>query len=193
MASKLEYNALRWIKTAHQITKSKYGVYRETFDSSSSAATKQLEERINSIADEITALENAYMRRILRYLMVINKDNGLVLYTQGFGSLEFDSDLVGGFLTAIQSFGMEISQKETPVTKLAYKDFELELKDGKYARTAIVLAGQGTELIRGKLDSFMTDFEQKYNKTLSQWDGNIDAFKNLKPDVNKAFSIEETD
>ncbi len=193
MASKLEYSTLGWIKTAHQITQSKYGVYRETFDSSSSAATKKLEERINSIADEIKALENAYMRRILRYLMVINKDNGLVLYTQGFGSLEFDSDLVGGFLTAIQSFGMEISQKETPVTKLAYKDFELELKDGKYVRIAIVLAGKGTELIRRKLKTFMADFEQKFDKALSKWDGNIDVFKDLTPDVNKAFSLEVSD
>ncbi|NVM28988.1 MAG: hypothetical protein HWN65_09090 [Candidatus Helarchaeota archaeon] len=190
MANNLEYYAINWIKIAHKITQSKYGVYKETFDSSSSSASKNLEERINSIADEIHALENAYLNTILKYLMIIHKENGLVLYTQGFGSMEFDSDLVGGFLTAIQSFGVEISQKETPVTKLAYKDFELELKDGDFVRTAIVLAGKGTDLIRERLSSFMTDFEKKFKSTLKKWDGNIDAFQKLQPKVNKAFNIE---
>lgn len=193
LAIKTEFNAINWIKTAHQITQSKYGVYKDTFNANSSSASKNLEDRINSIADEITALENAYMRHILRYLMIIHKENGLVLYTQGFGGIEFDSDLVGGFLTAIQSFGIEISQKETPVTKLEYKDFELELKDGKFVRNAIVLAGKGTELIRGKLRSFTEEFEQKFKSTLEKWDGNIDAFKKLKPNVYKAFNLEESE
>lgn len=189
VTNKLEYNALNWIKTVHQVVQSKYGVYRDTFASRSSAASKTIESRIKSIGDEVNALENAYMRRILRYLMIIHKENGLVLYKQGFGDVEFDSDLVGGFLTAIQSFGMEISQKETPVTKLAYKDFELELKDGDYIRIAVVLAGTGTELIRGKIRAFTGDFEQKFNKQLEKWDGNIDAFQKLQPEVNKAFGI----
>ncbi|MHA1321750.1 MAG: hypothetical protein ACTSRL_03050 [Candidatus Helarchaeota archaeon] len=189
IANNLEYNTLNWIKTAHQITQSKFGVYKETFGSNGNTASRQLETRIKSIADEIIALENAYMRRILRYVMIIHKKNGLVLYTQGFGDMNFDSDLVGGFLTAIQSFGLEISQKETPVTKLAYKDFELELKDGQFVRIAIVLAGKGTDLIREKLRSFTSDFEQKFHLQLKNWDGNIDVFQNLESTVKKAFNI----
>lgn len=192
IANDLEYNAIGWIKTAHQITQSKYGVYKETFDSSTSAATQKLESQINTIADEIVALENAYMRRIVRYLMIIHKDNGLVLFTQGFGNTKFDSDLVGGFLTAIQSFGTEISGKGTPVTKLAYKDFELELKAGNFITTAIVLAGKATDLIRKKLNGFTDEFERKFKKKLEQWDGNIDAFKAVAPLVNKTFTSEES-
>jgi len=188
----LEYNVIDWIKTAHQITQSKYGVYKDTFDSSSSVATQKLEGQINAIGDEIIALENAYMRRIMRYLMIIHKENGLVLFTHGFGKFQFDSDLVGGFLTAIQSFGMEISQKATPVTKLAYGAFELELKAGDFITVAIVLAGKATELIREKLNNFSSDFEHKFKSNLEQWDGNIDAFKEIEPVVNKIFGIEES-
>jgi hypothetical protein len=192
IANDLEYNTIGWIKTAQQITQSKYGVYKETFDSSTSAATQKLESQINMIADGIAALENAYMRRIIRYLMIIHKENGLVLYTQGFGDTKFDSDLVGGFLTAIQSFGSEISGKGTPVTKLAYKDFELELKAGNFITTAIVLAGKATDLIRKKLNGFTDDFERQFKPKLEQWDGNIDAFKATQPIVNKTFSNEES-
>ncbi|MDD1776961.1 MAG: hypothetical protein LUQ65_02255, partial [Candidatus Helarchaeota archaeon] len=152
----------------------------------------KLESQINTIADGIAALENAYMLRIVRYLMIIHKDNGLVLFTQGFGSTKFDSDLVGGFLTAIQSFGTEISGKGTPVTKLAYKDFELELKAGNFITTAIVLAGKATDLIRKKLQGFTDEFERKFKKKLEQWDGNIDAFKTVAPLVNKTFTSEES-
>jgi len=132
------------------------------------------------------------MRRIIRYLLIIHKDNGLVLFTHGFGKFQFDSDLVGGFLTAIQSFGVEISQKATPVTKLAYGAFELELKAGNFITVAIVLAGKGTELIRKKLNTFTGDFERKFKTNLEQWDGNIDAFKEIEPVVNKLFGIEES-
>jgi Pyruvate/2-oxoacid:ferredoxin oxidoreductase gamma subunit len=192
IANDLEYNAIGWIKTAHQITQSKYGVYKDTFDSSTSAATQKIERQINTIVDGIAALENAYMRRIIRYLMIIHKENGLVLYTQGFGNTKFDSDLVGGFLTAIQSFGTEISGKGTPVTKLAYKDFELELKAGNFITTAIVLAGKATDLIRRKLNIFTDDFERKFKMKLEKWDGNIDAFKTTQPLVNKTFTTEES-
>ncbi|MHA1359028.1 MAG: hypothetical protein ACTSRC_12975 [Candidatus Helarchaeota archaeon] len=191
IANNLEYNAINWIKIVHQIAQSKYSVYKTTFDSAASVAAKKIESRVNSIIDEINALENAYMRRILKYLMIIYKENGLVMYTHAFGKVEFDSDLVGGFLTAIQSFGMELSQKETPVTKLAYKDFELELRDGDYMRAALVLAGKGTDLIRTRLKAFVKDFEQKFKNKLKAWDGNIDPFKNLGPTINKTFTIEE--
>ena len=192
IANDLEYNTIGWIKTAHQITQSKYGVYKETFDSSTSVATQKIERQINTIVDGIFALENAYMRRIVRFLMIIHKENGLVLYTQGFGNTKFDSDLVGGFLTAIQSFGTEISGKGTPVTKLAYKDFELELKAGNFITTAIVLAGKATDLIRKRLFSFTDDFERKFKTKLEHWDGNIDAFKTVQPLVSKTFSNEES-
>ncbi len=193
IANNLEYNAINWIKIVHQIAQSKYSVYKTTFGANSSAAAKKIADRVNSLTDEINALENAYMRRILKYLMIIHKENGLVMYTHGFGQVDFDSDLVGGFLTAIQSFGMELSQKETPVTKLAYKDFELELKDGTYVRTALVLAGKGTDLIRSKLKTFLGEFEQKFKAKLKAWDGNIDPFKALGPDINKTFNITENE
>ncbi len=193
IAANLEYNAINWIKIVHQIAQSKYGVYKDTFGSSVSSAAQQIEGRVNSISDEIKALENAYMRRILKFLMIINKDNGLVLTTHSFGKMEFDSDLVGGFLTAIQSFGLEISQKDTPVTKLEYKDFELVLKDGQFTRVTLVLAGKGTDLIQNKLNTFSSDFEKKFESVLKKWDGNIDHFKNLAPFINKMFSINGSD
>lgn len=194
IANELAFNAIEWVKIAHQITQSKYGVYKDTFDSSASiTAMNQIRDRISSIEDEIHALEIAYMRTILKYLMIIFNENGLVVYKQGFGKMDFDSDLVGGFLTAIQSFGLEISQKDTPVTKLAYKDFELELTDGNYVRVAIVLAGKATNLIKEKLSSFKTDFEIKFKPNLSQWDGNIEPFQTVKPDIIKAFSLSETE
>jgi len=193
IANELEYNAINWIKIVHQIAQSKYSVYKTTFGSGSSAAAKKIESRVESIADEINALENAYMKRMLKYIMIIYKENGLVMHTHAFGKVEFDSDIVGGFLTAIQSFGLEISQKDTPVTKLAYKDFELILKDGNFVRVALVLAGKGTPLIQEKLTMFVNEFEQKYKPNLQNWDGNIDPFKSLGPLINKSFNIEESE
>ena len=52
------------------------------------------------------------------------------MYTHNFTEKTLDSDLIGGFLSAIQSFGAEISKEETTMKKLSYEHFEIELLEG---------------------------------------------------------------
>ena len=68
----------------------------------------------------------------------------------------------------------------------------LELKDGKFVRTALVLTGKGTTLIKDRLSTFMKEFEEKFKSHLKVWDGNIDPFKKLGPSINKTFNIIES-
>ena len=84
---------------------------------------------------------------------------------------------MSGFLTAIQSFGTELTEKDSAMKKLAYKDFEIELNKGRYTTAALLLSGPGPKLLERTLERFIHSFEQTYEHILKNWRGDISTLK----------------
>jgi len=139
-------------------------------------AINTIEEKYNNLNQTIEELEKRYSKNIQRYLIVIEKTSGVAIFRHSFTEQKIDSDLISGFLTAIQSFGAELTTKEASMKKLAYKDFEIELNMGRYVWVALILAGPISKLIIHNLAQFNDSFEQTYEEALRGWYGDVSKF-----------------
>jgi len=186
----LQFNSINW---AHDILKfgennAKLYINSNTAESNPKIL-KKLEWSFNRTKENLLNLEKRYISNILTHLMVITKISGVVLTAYSFIEEELEGDLIGGFLTAIQSFGLEISKKETPMKKLSYQDFEIELEDGEYVRIALISQGQPIPLLRQKLTEFCNRFESYFHSDLENFHGDITEFKEKTPKIiNEIFS-----
>jgi len=186
-AAQLYYDALNWIKEIYRIADTNINTYAQTHQDDLEAISES-REKLKELKNQIMAIENGYASFILKYLMIIYKLNGLVVYSQPFGGIEIDDDLISGFLTAITSFGAEISRKETSMKSIRYQDFEIEIEDGKYVRAAIVLIGKATEFLLETLQKFIMKFENFYEKDLNDWIGDTSPFESTNHMINEVFT-----
>ncbi|MHA1298886.1 MAG: hypothetical protein ACTSO9_05520 [Candidatus Helarchaeota archaeon] len=197
-ATDLEYDIIQWLNKIKNITQANVKIYQETF--SEYAKLGSIQEGLNALYKDIEELEQNYSMKILRYLIVVQKFTGLTVYREKLGSdVELDPFLVSGFLSAISSFGTELSKskKETMMKKLAYEDWEINIEDGEHIRAALLLQGQGTIYLSNKLLEFVKEFEQKFSSNLINWNGNMSIFrpaseilKKIMPEI-KIYPITE--
>ncbi|MFX1450502.1 MAG: hypothetical protein ACFFCM_06655 [Promethearchaeota archaeon] len=186
LAIEFEFNLIEWLKEIAKIIQTNLKAYRDTFKDEKDKFDNII-DRNNELVLKIDIIEKQYSRNILKYLMVLEQVSGLIMYKHNFGEIEFDSDLVGGFLAAIQSFGSELSKEKTPMKKLAYKDFEISIDDGKYIRAAVILIGPITSHLKSKHLKFISEFESRYENRLKNWSGNISGFEEMKDITEELF------
>ena len=182
----LLYDIINWMETilAFSITNAK-NCYESSY--LNKEERKNIENGIINIKTGIKSKIEHYSKNILFNLMIINKDSGLILYTHHFTEDSVDTDLIGGFLTAIQSFGSEISKKETSMKKLSYEHFEIEIVTGKYVYVALITSGFPTEFTTQSLSNFIKRFEMEYEKEIQEFYGNISIFKDVKRILDSIF------
>ncbi|MHC1591306.1 MAG: zinc ribbon domain-containing protein, partial [Candidatus Helarchaeales archaeon] len=177
MAADLQYEAIsEWMPFYRDQAETSIKIYNETF-SEYSEISEKMSSGLDKMKRVMEEIERNYSAWILRYLMVIDKGAGLTIFSKSFGDLEMDTDLVSGFLTAIQSFGMEVSRKETSMRKLSYQDFEIEIEEGDYIRAALVLQGKVTKYLVRNLFDFVKRFENEFENALNPFTGNITVFQ----------------
>ncbi|MHA1380939.1 MAG: hypothetical protein ACTSRG_21440 [Candidatus Helarchaeota archaeon] len=177
-ATDLVYDIIEWLNEIKSITQTNAKIYQETFTEYAKLGSIQL--GLDALFKDIEEIEQKYSMRILRYLIVIQKFTGLTIYREKLGSdVELDPFLLSGFLSAISSFGTELSatKKETMMKKLAYEDWEINFEDGEQVRAALLLQGQGTKYLSNKLAEFIKRFELKYGNELINWNGKMSIFR----------------
>ncbi|MHA1715439.1 MAG: hypothetical protein ACTSXP_07325, partial [Promethearchaeota archaeon] len=129
----------------------------------------------------------------IQYILAIFKESGTCVVNRSYSRLEFDEDLVSGFVTAIASFGKEIGandeddQKKRREIIFDYDKFKIIIQDGEYIRIALILDEQPTEFLKSKLKEFVTEFESKY--ALSSWKGNLTIFRDVDLLIEKVFEV----
>ena len=186
----LEYNIINWLSELNRIGCNQLETYQDSFPE------KKLQiENLCSLTEnedeKMRYIEKKYVINILQYIMVIVKGAGLSIYQYDFTtSSQVDADLISGFLTAIQDFGMEISRGEdTSMKKLAYKNFQIELEDGEHTKAALILKGEPIEFITKRLKNFIKHFEVKYIDNLGEnFLGNVSIFRDADALVKKNFA-----
>jgi prenyltransferase beta subunit/DNA repair exonuclease SbcCD ATPase subunit len=126
---------------------------------------------------------------ILRYLMVIHYRVGASVYSRRLGHWEMDSDLIGGFLTAMQDFSAEIKKKRIPMKRMEYKEFEILIEQGKYVFVALFIDGKESDWIRKKLQAYVKKFEKYFESNLVHWKGELRSFSNSGFLVDEVFEL----
>jgi len=113
----------------------------------------------------------------LEHILVLYKGTGTCIFFKSYGSEQIDPELIGGFLSAVSSFGKEMSTQEA-LNEISYGDKMLLLADGVLIRVALVLGKKGSLILRRHLKTFINTFEKAYNDVLPNWRGQLNHFRN---------------
>ncbi|MGB5911433.1 MAG: hypothetical protein WBH31_09590, partial [Promethearchaeia archaeon] len=112
----------------------------------------------------------------LEHILVLYKETGTCVYFKSYGSEQIDPELIGGFLTAVSSFGREMVAQEA-LNEISYGDKMLLLADGEYIRIALVLTKKASLILRRNLKEFINVFEKTYKDVLPNWRGQLAHFR----------------
>ncbi|MHA1472619.1 MAG: hypothetical protein ACTSQW_05935, partial [Promethearchaeota archaeon] len=112
----------------------------------------------------------------LEHILVLYKGTGTCVFFKSYGSEQIDPELIGGFLSAVSSFGKEMATQET-LNEISYGDKMLLLADGGLIRVALVLGKKASLILRRHLKEFIGAFEKAYNDILPNWRGQLNPFR----------------
>lgn len=188
-ALELKFMLLTWIKRLFGLATSNRKLYIESVGKFDDETFRKLESELNGISERLNIEEINYAYEILTLLIITKKISGIPIYQVKFVETSIDPDLLGGFLSAIQSFGSELSKEKTSMEKLVYRGFNINFQDGEYIRCALILKGVITELLSKRLKQFVSDFEEQFHDGLVKETGNISQFEAADPLVKKNFEL----
>ncbi|MFX0017146.1 MAG: hypothetical protein ACFFAK_01535 [Promethearchaeota archaeon] len=123
----------------------------------------------------------------LEHILVLYKETGTCVYFKSYGSEQIDPELIGGFLTAVSSFGREMVAQEA-LNEISYGDKMLLLADGEYIRIALVLTKKASLILRRNLREFINVYEETYKDVLPNWRGQLAHFRNSGQIVDDLLS-----
>ncbi|NHI92001.1 MAG: hypothetical protein EAX96_05820, partial [Candidatus Lokiarchaeota archaeon] len=186
---RLQSDSLIWFQKILELAKSNSELFETTFRDHHSQIL-QIKSKIVELAERYLWEEKRYSMSIVKYMMIINKESGVTMYQRSFFETKLDPDLISGFLTAIQSFGLELSTEESSMKKLVYRDFQIELEDGDYVRAALIMEGEVTQFLMRSLLKFVNRFERTFAEHLENWDGRLQQFEDADKIVDEEFEIE---
>ena len=124
------------------------------------------------------------------YDMYIINRNGLCLLHQKFRASEVDSDLLGGFFSAIQQFMRDILPKGNTQTikSLDRGDFKLLIEQGKESDIfGVVISEKEDVEVRRKLIEIINEFENRFKEELLNFKGDVGGFQEFNNYILSKF------
>ena len=113
----------------------------------------------------------------MQYLLILTKDGGIPCYSKSLADVPIDESLISGFLSAISTFGKEIGAKiqegEGGLEELSYRQFKIIINEGKYVNTALLLLKRPSDIMKEKLKTFNSIFEDIYRDRLVDFSGQV--------------------
>ncbi|MHA1603108.1 MAG: hypothetical protein ACTSWF_00450 [Candidatus Freyarchaeota archaeon] len=110
------------------------------------------------------------------------KKSGECVIHRKYGSLETDENLVSGFLSAMFSFGRNISGRNIESVLLDDKKF-VYVVNGDVIFAAYT---DRNDMVKDKLEELSEEFIKKYGN-LENWDGDRDRFADFLPKLDEVF------
>ncbi|NVM03749.1 MAG: hypothetical protein HWN67_15575 [Candidatus Helarchaeota archaeon] len=185
-AADLEFEIINWLKEINSILQINITIFHDTCPDYSKF--KLINEELNRLSKNIVGLEQSYSTRIIQQIIIAKKQSGLTIYEEKFvPHANLNPFLIGGFLSAISSFGSELSNRESSMKKLTYDNFEIEIANGKLLRVALILLGKSNNYISEGLLKIIKEFENNFSEELKDWKGEILPFNKGSSLIRKIF------
>ncbi|MHA1271286.1 MAG: hypothetical protein ACTSPY_15950 [Candidatus Helarchaeota archaeon] len=128
----------------------------------------------------------------LRYLLILHKESGITIFSVNFSEQKLDPDLVSGFLSAISSFGMELSGGQSiGIRKMEYESLKIVLQQGNYVNVGLILDDFPEQWLDLRLKTFVKALETQYKEYLEKWSGDVRPFKDIGILFARIFEIQE--
>ncbi len=127
----------------------------------------------------------------LNYVMIANKDTGLNVYEQAITGKGLDADLISGFLSAIRTFGIELtgSEDQSQSIRLEYKDSKILMSEFKDFRIINILDEAPSQDFLDSIEPLSDEIDKYYGKSIKDFDGSLDEFKGIKDLLERHYRI----
>lgn len=118
---------------------------------------------------------------MLHNVYLIHQKTGICLIHRKYGSIEFNQDLVSGFLTALKDFSVEFSKGAGELKVVDMRVFYLMLvfKHG-ILFTAAADKNDDAKICHKKLSEVISKFNKKYGDKIEDWNGDVRIFKGFE-------------
>lgn len=126
---------------------------------------------------------NKYMDVMnLDYFIISEKESGLTIFDQLYTGKDIDSSLISGFLQAIRSFGIELTDAEdqSQTIKLDYMNLKILMSEFKNFRILLLMKDNPSHEFLESIKTLSYEIENKYGKVISKFDGRLHQFEGLK-------------
>ncbi|MEX2715230.1 MAG: hypothetical protein Q6370_002895 [Candidatus Sigynarchaeota archaeon] len=127
----------------------------------------------------------------LNNIIVLDKRSGIDIFGQTYGEFKLDPTLVSGFLSAIGTFGLELTNtdEDSQTIKLEYKKSKIVISEFKGFRITMIMKDAPSSAMLASLDRFAHDIEEKYGKLLQNFNGETTAFQDMGKLIEKHFHV----
>ena len=113
--------------------------------------------------------------RWLSNVWIIEKRSGYCVFESNFRKLNMDANRASAYLKGIVNFGNELVDKE--LQQIGFQDLILYFSSAENCIIAAAVIGKVKKKdIQYLLDILGTEFNGRYRKILTEWDGNVNPF-----------------
>ncbi|MGV9200745.1 MAG: hypothetical protein ACOC4M_18195, partial [Promethearchaeia archaeon] len=115
---------------------------------------------------------------MLHQVYLIHQNTGICLINRKYGSIEFNQDLVSGFLTALKDFSIEFSKGAGELKVVDMRVFYLML----VFKHGILFVGAADKnddekICHKKLTEVIDEFNKQFGDKIEDWNGDVRIFK----------------
>ncbi|MBN2156860.1 MAG: hypothetical protein JW776_12525 [Candidatus Lokiarchaeota archaeon] len=123
----------------------------------------------------------------LEHIIIADKRTGLDIYDESISGKGISASLITGFLQAIRSFGIELtnSDRESQTIKLEYQNSKIIMAEFKNLRTTLIMKDAPSQDFVDAVKNLSEEIEEKYHAHLENFMGKTTAFKNLNYFISK--------
>ncbi|MHA1794244.1 MAG: hypothetical protein ACTSVI_16505 [Promethearchaeota archaeon] len=117
---------------------------------------------------------------------IIHQATGSCVIFRKYGNLEFNEDLIAGFLTALKDFSSEVTGGKGQMKNLDMGDYTIVLLHDQGILVAGALERKDDENIAYKaLKGILDDFIDEFKDVIPTWNGNLKVFKGFDKKIDK--------
>jgi len=123
---------------------------------------------------------------MLHNFYLIHQYTGICLIHRKYGSIEFNQDLVSGFLTALKDFSVEFSKGSGELKIIDMQIFYLLLvfKEGILC-TAAADKNDDAKITHKVLSDVIDKFDDKFGDVIGNWSGDVRILKNFESIIDE--------
>jgi hypothetical protein len=115
-------------------------------------------------------------------VFLIYKDGRLISHHTRKLRPDVDDQVLGGMLTAVQSFMKDsfTDGEVRQVNEISYGEKKILLEHGSYLFLATVIKGHGTTEMHQTMKNAVVNIEREYKEVLTDWGGETSTLKDAK-------------
>lgn len=129
---------------------------------------------------------------MIHAVYVIHQLSGVCVLYNKYGTIEFNEDLIAGFLTALKDFSHEVTGGKGNIKVLDMVVYNIHLVfQGGVLIAAASDKKDSREIAQNKLEGILQEFLERYNKKneLDDWSGDVRKFKDFSKFLDEVLEM----